>query len=82
MGYHIYAWLEEGLPRLRIYDSETGRLSMSWDYRPEHSLGETPVLQQEELKRLFRDLLLTCQQDCRNVRLYGVDRMLQTLPSW
>lgn len=68
MGHRIYAWLEEGKPRLRIYDAESGNLTVSWDYQGKQGAGEP---QRQEIQRLFKQLLLlTCKQEMANVRVY------------
>jgi len=51
MRYEIDAWLEEGEPRLRILDADSGTVRMAWDSDAEH--GRDPAL-----KALFRELML------------------------
>lgn len=69
MGYQIYAWLDEGQPRLRIVDSESGEVFLSWDFQ-RTLVGQQP----HEVQALFRQLLLlTCRQEIRNTRTYRLN---------
>ena len=70
MGYYIYAWLERGEPRLRVTDAQTGSICLRWDY---HKSGRLEFSDKKEIQRLFRDLLLlTCRQECQNVRFFNI----------
>ncbi len=69
MGYQIEAYLENGQPALKIYDVDKQDLCLSWRYRKNQNGQES----QSEIHRLFRELLLlTCQQDLHNVRVFNL----------
>ena len=60
MGYHIYAWLDEGQPKLRIVDAGSDSVCLDWSYQGGHAQDPNA---KKEIQRLFRDLLLlTCRQ--------------------
>jgi hypothetical protein len=70
MGFYIYAWLEQGNPRLRVVDAATGRVCLRWDY---HGADRPKSSDKKEIQRLFRDLLLlTCRQETHNVRFFNI----------
>lgn len=62
MSYLIDAWLEDGVPQLRICDAQTGKVCLRWARpRTPESAGVTPDCERVALQRLFRDLvLLSC----------------------
>lgn len=65
MAYLIDAWIEEGAPRLRISDAQTGNVRLQWtgDKASENESldGACDPLARKALQRLFRDLvLLSC----------------------
>ena len=68
MGYVIDAWLEQGEPRLRILDADTGIVRMRWAYRrePQRICSGHPPLNcacgaHANLHTLFKSLfLLAC----------------------
>lgn len=71
MGYYIYAWLEEGNPNLEIVDAESKRTCMRWAYSEARHKGN--VADKNEIQKLFRQLLLlTCQQELSNCRVFGM----------
>ncbi|MGD8975994.1 MAG: hypothetical protein PVG91_00205 [Gammaproteobacteria bacterium] len=60
MGYHIYAWLDEGQPKLRIIDAGSDSVCLDWSYQGGQVQDPNA---KKEIQRLFRDLLLlTCRQ--------------------
>ena len=66
MSYHIYAWLEKGIPHLQIKDSESKSTYLSWSYQTTESNYD-----KQEIQRLFRELiLLTCKQKMDNYRIF------------
>lgn len=68
MGYHLYAWLENGKPQLQIIDAQTKSICLSWSYQETKRNGDV-----KEIQRLFRDLLLlTCKQELGNYRVFEV----------
>ncbi|MCI0653371.1 MAG: hypothetical protein L0Y39_02675 [Methylococcaceae bacterium] len=70
MGYYIYAWLEQGDPRLRVVDAQTGSICLRWDY---HNSDRLKLSDKKEIQRLFRDLLLlTCKQENQNIRFFHI----------
>ncbi|WP_444995871.1 hypothetical protein [Aliikangiella sp. IMCC44359] len=69
MSYQIEAYLNNGKPSLKIYDLKRKSLCLSWTY------SNTPdeCQSQQEVQRLFRELLLlTCKQDMHNVRVFNL----------
>ena len=68
MSFHINACLVDGIPRLELFDSQTGDCRLQWQYNPDspdHDAGGA------EVQRLFHQLiLLTCQQETANVRVF------------
>lgn len=68
MGYYIYAWLDKANPQLQIVDAASGSISVSWSYQ---GTGGNALTDENEIKRLFRDLiLLTCKQEINNSRVF------------
>jgi hypothetical protein len=74
MGYYIYAWLEEGNPNLEIVDAESKRTCMRWAYSEGESKPDARwSSDKNEIQKLFRQLLLlTCQQEFSNCRVFGM----------
>ncbi len=73
MGYIIYAWLENGNPRLQIVDAQSQAVRVSWEY---HNQGEGMPNDKKEIQRLFRDLLLlSCEQEVEHCRIFGAGLM-------
>ncbi|MET1257361.1 hypothetical protein [Aliikangiella maris] len=69
MGYQIEAFLNDGKPSLKIYDSKRELLYLSWTYH------ETPDEHQlpQAIHELFRDLLLlSCKQDIHNIQQFNL----------
>lgn len=69
MSYQIEAFLDQGKPSLKIWDSKDQSLCLSWTY------GGTEISNcqdlQKEVHRLFRQLLLlTLKEDVSNVRVF------------
>lgn len=65
MAYLIDAWLEEGIPHLRISDAQTGTVRLQWTgengSQSESHDADCDHLTRKALQRLFRDLvLLSC----------------------
>ena len=79
MGYHIYAWLDEGQPKLRIVDAGSDSVCLDWTYED----GQVPDPKaRKEIQRLFRDLLLlTCRQSLRPERGTSVSPRSADLPA-
>jgi hypothetical protein len=70
MNFHIYAWLENGLPRLEIVETQSGSTYLSWRYKEEADENNKPK-DKKEIQRLFKELLLlTCKQEMKNCRLF------------
>ncbi len=68
MSFHIYAWLENGKPRLRVEDADSKLTCMSWSYNDGNASSDAD---KHEIKRLFRELLLlTCKQEVANCRVF------------
>ncbi len=73
MGFYIYAWLDDANPRLQIIDAQSGSICVSWSYRgvAKNGVNKNRDTDKNEIKRLFRDLiLLTCQQEMNNSRIF------------
>lgn len=65
MSYFIYASAYNGTPSLTICDAHNGNTVLQWQYE---SRNDLPT---QEVQQLFRQLiLLTCQQEIGNVRLF------------
>lgn len=65
MSYHIFASIYDGVPSLHICDAHNGHTVLQWQYT---SQANIPT---QEVQQLFRELiLLTCQQEINNVRLF------------
>ncbi len=70
MSFHIYAWLENGLPRLRVIEAKSGTTYLSWHYQETEQDGQPK--EPEEVQRLFKELLLlTCKQEMANCRIFS-----------
>lgn len=70
MGYHIYAWLDDGRPKLRVVDAGSQSVCLDWSY--EAGSGEQAEAR-KEIQRLFRELLLlTCRQSLTPVRRFSI----------
>lgn len=77
MAYLIDAWLDEGVPRVRICDAQTGAVRLDWirdkkasgkcqNPDPDHE-ANSEVAARDALQRLFKELiLLSCaaKLDC------------------
>lgn len=68
MTWNIDAWLDQdGTPHLRIIDAEQQCVRLDWQYQDRQGSND-----RKQLKQLFRQLLLlTCQQDFENLRLFS-----------
>ena len=68
MTWNIDAWLDQdGTPHLRIIDAEQQCVRLDCQYQDRQGGNDRKQLQQ-----LFRQLLLlTCQQDFENLRLFS-----------
>ncbi len=72
MSFHIYAWLENGNPRLKVIEPKSGTTYLSWCYQDTHE-GKKSA-DKKEIQRLFKDLLLlTCKQEMKNCRLFKTE---------
>jgi len=65
MAYLIDAWLERGVPQLRIRDAHTGAVRLRWTRESTGNEADHAFtcdrIAREALQRLFRDLvLLSC----------------------
>lgn len=65
MAYLIDAWLENGVPQLRIRDAQTGAVRLQWTREPAGDGSENECdgdrIAHGALQRLFRELvLLSC----------------------
>lgn len=70
MSFQIYAWLDNGQPRLQIIETLSGVTYLSWRYQEEAGKNSKPK-DKKEIQRLFKDLiLLTCKQEMQNCRLF------------
>jgi len=70
MGYHIYAWLDEGQPKLRIVDAGSESVCLDWSFQSGQVRDPEA---RKEIQRLFRDLLLlTCRQNLSPVRKFSL----------
>lgn len=70
MSYHIYAWIENSKPKLKIVDSVTGAIYLTWTYNENHSIKSD----KKEIQRLFKELLLlTCKQTLCNSTTYRIN---------
>lgn len=56
MSYTVNAWLEDGAPRLRLIDTQSGHASLSWDF-PKDVINHEAHYKQE-MQKLFKQLLL------------------------
>ena len=69
MSYKIEAFLDNGHPSLKIWNSKDHSLCLSWTYRG-NEISEKPEIN-NEVHRLFRQLLLlTLKEDVNNVRVF------------
>jgi hypothetical protein len=69
MSYQIEAFLENGNPSLKIWDSKDHSLCLSWTYRG-NEINKSQEIK-KEVHRLFRQLLLlTLKEDVNNVRVF------------
>ncbi len=69
MSYHIEAYLDQGNPTIKIWDSEKQALHLNWSYRASEADHNDKL--QKEVHQLFRQLLLlTLKQDVKNVRVF------------
>ncbi|MCH9696643.1 MAG: hypothetical protein K0U68_00920 [Gammaproteobacteria bacterium] len=65
MGYYIYAWLDNGSPRLKVVNALSNTECINWTYQAESNSDK------KEIQRLFKELLLlTCQQDLQQCRVF------------
>ena len=65
MSWHIHAWLKDGKPCLEIVDADSGSVHLQWSGNDQPQGGR-------DVQQLFRELLLlSCQQDLRNGRLFS-----------
>jgi hypothetical protein len=74
MGYHIYAWLEEGNPNLEIVDAESRDVCVKWSYSETAGAANDSGVQydKKEIQKLFQQLLLlTCKQELSNCRVFS-----------
>ena len=55
MSYHIYAWLEDGNPQLKIIDTQSKPVCVLWSYR---AIDDAENDDKKEIQILFKDLLL------------------------
>lgn len=70
MGYQIYAWLDDGRPKLRIVDAGSRSVCLDWSYGGGDPRGAEA---DKEIQRLFRELLLlTCRQSLSPVRRFSL----------
>ncbi len=70
MSFQIYAWLDNGQPRLQIIETQSGAIHLSWRYKDDAGENNKPK-DKKEIQRLFKDLiLLTCKQEIKNCRLF------------
>ena len=71
MSYQIEAFLKQGKPSLKIWDSRDHSLCLSWTYQGSDINRNKNI--QNEVHRLFRQLLLlTLKEDVNNVRVFQV----------
>ncbi|RLA24210.1 MAG: hypothetical protein DRQ61_01660 [Gammaproteobacteria bacterium] len=72
MSFHIYAWLENGIPRLQVIEAHSGAIYLSWRYQETNQ--DSQPKGKKEIQRLFKDLLLlTCKQEMKNCRLFKTE---------
>lgn len=56
MSYTVNAWLEDGAPRLRLINTQSGNASLTWDF-PKEVINQEAGYKQE-MQNLFKQLLL------------------------
>ena len=56
MSYTVNAWLEDGVPRLRLINAHSGSTSLAWDF-PKEIINQE-ALYKHEMQKLFKQLLL------------------------
>ena len=62
MSYTVNAWLEDGAPRLRLINTQSGDASLVWDF-PKEVINQESRYKQE-MQKLFKQLLLiACADD-------------------
>jgi len=62
MSYTVNAWLEDGAPRLRLINTQSGDASLIWDF-PKEVINQESRYKQE-MQKLFKQLLLiACADD-------------------
>lgn len=83
MAYLIDAWLDEGVPHVRICDAQTGAVRLDWmrdkkgsgksqDPDPDHET-DSEVAAREALQRLFKELiLLSCAAKLNSAHPWSV----------
>ena len=75
MGYHIEAYLDKGIPTLKIWDCDKKALHLNWSYQGNQLKQNEST--QSEVHSLFRQLLLlTLKQDVSNVRVFKISDSL------
>lgn len=61
MSYTVNAWLEDGAPRLRLINSQSGTTSLAWDL-PKETLHQEKFYKRE-MQKLFKQLLILACAD-------------------
>jgi len=70
MSYQIEAYLDKGVPSLKIYSAYNQALCLSWTF----DTSKSQAASHTEIHQLFKKLLLlTCKQDLNNVRVFRVN---------
>ena len=67
MSYTVNAWLEDGAPRLRLINTQSGNASLTWDF-PKDVINQESGYKQE-MQKLFKQLLLLACVDEQGVKL-------------
>ena len=65
MSYTVNAWLEDGVPRLRLINASSGSTSLTWDFPK--GIANQETLYKHEMQKLFKQLLLLACADEQSI---------------